>query len=65
MLEISDSGANIHLAKQSTKTMAPVIISNDTTARLPNGSKIESSHIATLQLPGLSKQASHIRIVPK
>ena len=28
MLEIADSGANIHLSKQSTTTMAPVTISN-------------------------------------
>ena len=32
IISIADSGANIHLSKQSTPTMAPVIISNDMTA---------------------------------
>ena len=34
-------------------------------ARLPDGSTMESTHIATLQLPGLSKQAKQIQIFPK
>ena len=65
ILEISDSGANIHLAKQATTTMAPVIMSNEMTARIPDGSTTESSHIAKLQIPGLSKQVRHIHIYPK
>ena len=64
-LAIVDSGVNIHLAKQSTTTMDPVIISNDITERLPNGVTIDSSLIATLQLPGISKQARQIHIFPK
>ena len=43
MLSIADSGANIHLAKQSTTIIAPVIISDDTKSRLPYGRTIESS----------------------
>ena len=35
------------------------------TARLPNVIKMESSHIATLQIPGLRKQARQIHIFPK
>ena len=31
-LAVVDSGVNIHLAKQSTTTMAPVIIPNEITA---------------------------------
>ena len=56
-ISISESGANIHLEKQATTTMAPIIISNYMTTRLIDGSTMESSHIVTLQLPGLSKQA--------
>ena len=52
MLAISDSGANIHLPKQSTTTMDPVIMSNEKTARIPDGSTMEPSDIATLQLSG-------------
>ena len=55
-LEIKESGANIHLSKQSSTTMPPSIISNGMTARLPYGITVESSHIPTIQLPGLSKQ---------
>ena len=65
MLENVDSGANINLAKQTNPTMASVIISNDMKARLPDRSTIESSHVVTLQLPGLSKQARQIHIFPK
>ena len=65
MLAITNSGANIHLARQATPTMAPVIMENETKARLPDGSTMESTHIATLQLPGLSKQAIQINISPK
>ena len=65
MLETTDSGENIHLSKQATTKMAPVITSNKMTARLPDGSTIESSHIATLHLPGLIKQARQIHIFQK
>ena len=56
MLEITDSGANIHLSKQDTTTMTPVIMSNEITERLTYGRKMEYSHIATLQLSGIIKQ---------
>ena len=65
MLEIADSGADIHLTKQATTKMAPLIIPNEITARLPYGSAMGSSHIVILQLTGLSKQAIHIHIFPK
>ena len=45
--------------------MALFIISNYMTARLSYGTTIESSHIATLQIPGISKQARQIHILPK
>ena len=35
------------------------------TERLPDGSTIDSSHITTLQLPGLSKKARQIHIYHK
>ena len=50
MLEIADSGANIHLAKQASTKMAPVIMSNEMTARITYGSTMDSSHIATLHI---------------
>ena len=53
MIAIVDSGANIHLAKQSTTTMPPVIMSNEITTRLPDGSTMDSLHIATLQILGI------------
>ena len=65
MIAITDSGANIHLARQATPTMAPVIMDNKMKARLPDGITMESTHIATLQLPGLSKLARYIHIFPK
>ena len=57
MLEIADSGMNIHLARQATPKTAPVIMDNEMKARLPYGSTMELTHIATLQLPGLRKLA--------
>ena len=54
---IKYSGANIHLEKQSTPTMAPVIMENDMKSWIPDGSTIESTCIATLHLPGLIKKA--------
>ena len=65
MLAIADSGANIHLSRQATPTMAPVIMYNEMKSRLPDGSTMESAHIETLQLPGLSKLARQIHILPK
>ena len=41
------------------------MMSKDITSRLPDDITTESSHIATLQLPGLSKQARKIHITPK
>ena len=55
MLEISDSGANIHLSKQATNTMAPALMSNEKTTRIPGKSTMESSHIVTLHISGQSK----------
>ena len=57
MLEIADSGANIHLARKSTPTMASVIILY--------GSTMESTRIATFQIPGLSKQSRQIHSFPR
>ena len=65
MLEITDSGENIHLSKQATTIIAPVTISNEMTERIPDGITMESSNIATLQISGLSKQARQIYIFPK
>ena len=45
--------------------MYPVIISNDMIARLPDWIPMYSSHIVILQLPGQSKQAKQIHILPK
>ena len=64
-LVVTDLGVNIHIFKQYTTTINPVIISNDMTERIPDGSTIDSSHITTLQLPGLSKKARQIHIFPK
>ena len=61
-LEIADSGTNIHIYKQATPTMEPVLISKYMTSRLPDGSTTESSHIATIQILGLSNQARQIKI---
>ena len=65
MLALADSGENIHLTKQATTTMVPVIISNDMTERLVYGSTLDQSHIATIQLPGISKQAIQIHTCSK
>ena len=65
MIEIADSGENIHLSKQATTITAPVITSNEMTERLTDGSTIESSHISTIQLSGISKQVRQIHIPPK
>ena len=57
MLAISDSGTNIHLAIKATPKIDPLIMENEMKARLPDGSTMEPTHIATLQIPGLSKLA--------
>ena len=57
MLAITDSGANIYLAKQATPTMAPAITENYMKARLPDGITMDYTHIETLHLPGISKLA--------
>ena len=64
-LSIAYSGVSINLAKEATTTMAPVIISNDMTARLTVWNTMESSHVATLQLPVLDKQDRQIHIYSK
>ena len=56
MLEITDSDANIHLERKATPTMALVMMENDMKERLPYGFTTESTHIATLQIPGLINQ---------
>ena len=65
MLAVVDSGTNIHISRQATPTMAPVIMDHEMKAILPNGSTMESTHISTLQLPGLSKLARKIHVFPK
>ena len=65
MLAIKDSGANIHLEKNSPLQMTPVVTENDINARLPDGRTMESTHIETLQLTGLSKQGRNIHIFPR
>ena len=61
-LEIAYLGTSIHLANQPTPTMAQVILSKEIKARIPDGSTMESSHVATLRIPGLRKQARQINI---
>ena len=46
-------------------TTTPVIMSSNTAERLLDGSTMELSHIATLHLPGLNKQARNIHIIQK
>ena len=65
MISITDSGENIHLARQATPKMAPVITENEMKSRLPYGSTMESTHIETLQLLGISKLARQINIFQK
>ena len=65
MLVIADSGAHIYLVRQVTPTMVPVIMDIEMKARLPDGSTMESTHIATLQLPGVSRLVRQIHIFPK
>ena len=65
MLAIADSGENIHPARQATPTIALVIMNNEMKSRLPDGRTMESTHIATLRLPGLSRLAIQIHILSK
>ena len=65
MLAIADSGENIHLSRQATPTMDPLIMENEIKARLPDGSTMELTHIATLQIPSLSRVARYIHILSK
>ena len=65
MLEIADSDANIHLARQATPTVAPILMDNEIKAKLPDGSTMESTHRVTFQLPGLSSLARQIHIPQK
>ena len=65
ILAIVDSGANKHLARQATPTIAPVIMENEIKARLPDGSTMESTHISTLQIPDLSNQSRQVYIFKK
>ena len=64
MLAITDSSENIHLEKQAITITPPLIISNETIARLPDGNTMESSHIATIQISGIIKQEMQIHILP-
>ena len=64
-LSITDAGANIHLTRQATPKMASVTINHEMKARLSDGSTMDSTHISTLQLPGLIRLARQIQIFPK
>ena len=57
MVAIAESGANIHLARQSTPAMAPIIMDNKMKERLTYGRTMESTHIGTPNLPGLIRIA--------
>ena len=63
MLAIADSSVNIHLARQANRKMSPVIMDNQMKSRLPDVSTMELTHIATLQLLGISKLAIQIHIL--
>ena len=56
---------NIHLTGQATPTTAPAIMDNEMKARIPDGRTMESTHIATLQLPGIRKLEIQIHISQK
>ena len=63
MIAIVDSVAKIHLARKATPKTAPIIMDNEMKARLPDGSTMESTAIATLQLTGLSSLVRQIHIL--
>ena len=65
MLAIIDSGTNIHLARQATPKMDSVMMDNEMKARLPDRRTMESTYIATLKLPILSRIARQIHIFQK
>ena len=50
MLATAYSGSNIHPARQATPKMDPVIMEDEMKARLSDGSTMELTHTATLQL---------------
>ena len=64
-LAIVESGANINLKNEATPTTTPVIMSNNMTSRLPDGRTTESLHVATLQIPGLTKKYRKMHISQK
>ena len=64
ILAIADSNEIIHLARKVTPTMALVIRDNEIKERLPDGSTMESTHMVTLQLPGISRLTRQIHILP-
>ena len=64
-LAIEDSGSNIHLENQAIETMSPLIMSKEMVERILDGSTMESSHEATIQIPGLTKKSIQIQILPK
>ena len=64
-LAISDSGENIHIANKATPKIYPVIMSKKITEMLPDGSKMEFSYVATIQLSGLTRKYRQIHISPK
>ena len=45
--------------------MTPAIVPKDEIERLTDGITMESPHVATLQLPGLTKTSRQIHIPPK
>ena len=65
ILGIAYSGANIHLSRQATPTLIPVLMDNEIKARLSDGRTMYSTHIATLQQPGICNLARQIHILPK
>ena len=65
MLTISDSGANIHLERQATPKMAPVIMYNEMKAILSDGITMDYTHIATLHLTCLTSLERQIHILLK
>ena len=64
-LATDGSGANTHLANEATPKMAPVIMSKHITARLPDITTMESSHVATIHIPGLTRKSRKNHITPK
>ena len=65
ILTITDHGANIHLARKSALTMASLIMYNEIKSIIKDVRTIESTHIVTIQLPGLIKLLRQIHIFLK